>query len=121
MRTDHMEKQLPFITQSPTPYSLLPFALRDRTRLGVGLKLPGNPFQDSNSGTLPKTFALVAQSIYFLDRVIVHIDSTYEDVNRKSELTTQLDEGIRAFTMGLLEGKGHDRTGHCWPHATCLR
>lgn len=118
---DHMERNLPFITTSPSPYSLLPSARGAKIHLGVGLKLPGNPFQDTSPGTRLKTFALVAQSIYFLDRVIVHINTTYEEVNRKSEITAQLDEGIRAFTMTLLEGKNHDRTGHCWPHATCLR
>ncbi|KFY45916.1 hypothetical protein V495_02761 [Pseudogymnoascus sp. VKM F-4514 (FW-929)] len=120
MRMDSMDKQLPFITESPTPYSLLPSTSGAKIHLGVGLKLPGNPFHDSTPAVRLKTFALVAQSVYFLDRVIVHINTTYEDVNRKSELTAQLDQGIRAFTMSLLEGNYHDRTGHCWPHATCL-
>ncbi|KFY37512.1 hypothetical protein V494_04722 [Pseudogymnoascus sp. VKM F-4513 (FW-928)] len=120
MSMDHMEKKRPFITASPSPYSFLPSTSGAKIRLGVGLKLPGNPYQDTNPGARLRTFALVAQSIYFLDRVIVHINTTYEEVNRKSEITAQLDEGIRAFTMTLLEGKGHDRTSHCWPHATCL-
>lgn len=118
---DHMERKLPFITASPSPCSLLPSTSGAKIHLGVGLKLPGNTFQNAAPETRLKTFALVAQSIYFLDRVIEHINTTYEEVNRKSELTAQLDEGIRAFTMTLLEGKYHDRTGHCWPHATCLR
>lgn len=118
---DHMERKLPFITASPSPYSRLPSTSGTKIQLGVGLKLPGNPFQNSRPETRLKTFALVAQSIYFLDRVIEHISTTYEEVNRKSELTAQLDEGIRAFCMTLLEEKHHDRTGLCWPHATCLR
>lgn len=118
---DRMERQLPFITDSPSPYSLLPSTAGAQIHLGVGLKLPGNPFQDSTPGTRLKTFALVAQSVYFLDRVMVHISTAYEDVNQKSEVTAQLDQGIRAFSMSLLEGEDHDRTSHCWPHATCLR
>lgn len=118
---DHMDRKLPFITASPSPCSRLPSTSGTKINLGVGLKLPGNPFQNSRPETRLKTFALVAQSIYFLDRVIEHINTTYEEVNRKSELTAQLDEGIRAFCMTLLEENNHDRTGHCWPHATCLR
>ncbi|PQM43472.1 hypothetical protein VC83_09599 [Pseudogymnoascus destructans] len=117
---DQMDRKLPLITASPTPCSLLPSTSGAKIHVGIGLKLPGNPFQNSSPETRLKTFALVAQSIYFLDRIIEHINTTYGEVNGKSELTAQLDEGIRAFCMTLLEEKHHDRTGHCWPHVTCL-
>lgn len=118
---DRMEKQIPFIAASPLVDSILPSSSGTKSCLGESLRLSGSPVQNSPCGVSPKTFALVAQSVYFLDRVITHINTTYEDLDKKSKVITQLDTTIRAFTMNLLEGKGNDRTGHCWPHATCLR
>jgi len=114
---EHIDKRLPFASQTPDSYDLLPSDGNMNIQVANDLDLPAHEGFPSISGVSMSPYPQIAQIVYLLSLVI--------DNMRTSETATStaanLDATLQKLGMRLLRPAVGARGSHCWSYSLVMR